>query len=156
MQGGWQDKNIATPRAATECDPLNPPTPADICHADRMHSDYGGTESRHAGERLRSARHPGMRTGASIWLKHSVTAEPRQSPQRRTCAQRPTRMDPSSTRHRQLLDIGNLDLLFLGRLAQLAQRPGLDLADPLLGDAHLGPDLLERQRLLARGSGRTG
>ena len=44
---------------------------------------------------------------------------------------------------------GQLDLLFLGRFAELAQGAGLDLPDPLLGDAQLGADLLERQRLLA-------
>ncbi len=32
---------------------------------------------------------------------------------------------------------------------QLAQGPGLDLPDPLLGHAHFGPDLFERQRFVA-------
>ena len=49
-----------------------------------------------------------------------------------------------------------LDLLFLGRLAELAQRPGLDLPDPLLGHAQFGADLLERQRFLRRAAGRSG
>src|SRR3989304_7673116 len=41
----------------------------------------------------------------------------------------------------------DLDLLLLGRFAQLAQRPGLDLPDPLLRHPQFRADLLERQRL---------
>ena len=46
---------------------------------------------------------------------------------------------------------GELDLLLLGRLAQLAQGPGLDLPDPLLGHAQLGADLLRASAAPGRG-----
>jgi len=44
---------------------------------------------------------------------------------------------------------GQIDFLFFGCFAQLAQSPGFDLADPLLGDSQLRPHLLERQGLSA-------
>src|SRR5690349_21170644 len=53
----------------------------------------------------------------------------------------PTRQFPSET--------WNVDLLFLGRFAELAKSPRLDLTHSLLGHAHLGADFLERQRLLS-------
>jgi hypothetical protein len=43
----------------------------------------------------------------------------------------------------------NVDLLFLGCNPQLAQSPGFELSDSLLGDTHLGADLFERLRLVA-------
>jgi len=45
---------------------------------------------------------------------------------------------------------GQIDFLFFGCFAQLAQSPGFDLADPLLGDSQLRPHLLERQGLRIR------
>src|SRR5580704_572598 len=42
----------------------------------------------------------------------------------------------------------NFDLFFLGRDPQLFERAGLDLADPLLGDAHLDADFFQREGLV--------
>ena len=59
----------------------------------------------------------------------------------------PSKTVSSNTCLRRLVQPGNLDLFLLGCFAELIQRPSLNLPNPLLGDAHLGPHLLEGQRL---------
>src|SRR3569623_658488 len=49
----------------------------------------------------------------------------------------------------QLSEPWNLDPLFLGGFAELAQGPSLDLPHALLGDAHFCANFHERKRLLS-------